>query len=378
MLARHRHAVVALTLVLLGAAVPAASTGAPMGDASRPGSAARASAGQGSGLVDALLGGWAEVTASTGQTLAGLWSAGPNGAAIELGGDGRLTVLLLGSDRRPGGSSERTDVMIVMSLDPTTERITAASIPRDIIYFPRAASNGGGNSGLSAVNGMYDRYASGSRPEIGAMNAVKRDVEHALDVAIDYVAFIRFRGFDALVDEVEGLFVDTPGAIRDPYYQDEPVAPYGVYFPDANDYLLRGATVPNCPDKRTDCHRAIVYVRSRKGYEGDHSNNDYRRSYRQQEVVVSAIERVIERGSGAALDSLRELSLTHLTTDMPTGMSAVSQLYDMLDDGVALGRSVVFGPSRFATRNSSMPIYKYKLRLREVREWVDRHMAPVP
>lgn len=376
--ARYRRAAVALTLVLVGALAPPASSGAPMGDADRADGIDVRSAGEPSGFAGSLLADLAKVGSNTRAALATLWSAGADDGPIELGGDGRLTVLLLGSDRRPGGSSERTDVMMVMSLDPTTDRISAASIPRDTIYFPRAASNGGGNSGLSSVNGMYDRYASGTAPDLSAMNAFKRDVERALDVPIDYVAFIRFRGFDALVDEVEGLFVDTPGVIRDPYYQDEPVAPYGVYFPNDDRYLLRGATVPNCPDKKTDCHRAIVYVRSRKGSEGDHSNNDYRRSFRQQDVVVSAIKRVIERGSGVALDSLRELSLTSLTTDMPNGVSAASQLYDMLDGGVALGRSAVFGPSRFAYRNSSMPIYKYKLRLSEVREWVDRHMAPVP
>ncbi|MFN8624211.1 MAG: hypothetical protein U0869_26000, partial [Chloroflexota bacterium] len=42
----------------------------------------------------------------------------PRPAALDLGEDGRLTVLVLGTDYRDGLGGERTDAIIVMSLDP--------------------------------------------------------------------------------------------------------------------------------------------------------------------------------------------------------------------------------------------------------------------
>ena len=52
-----------------------------------------------------------------------------------------------------------------------------------------------------------------------------------------------------------------------------------------------------------DCHRALVYVRSRKGTIGSGTNNDYKRSLRQQKFIFEAIRRVTEDfGQGKADD----------------------------------------------------------------------------
>jgi len=49
-------------------------------------------------------------------------------------GQERFTVLVMGMDLRPGefGASVRTDTMILISLDPTTDRVGILSIPRDL------------------------------------------------------------------------------------------------------------------------------------------------------------------------------------------------------------------------------------------------------
>lgn len=44
-------------------------------------------------------------------------------------GDGRLTVLLLGSDHRPTLSGERTDVIMVMTINPNTGNMVRGQHP---------------------------------------------------------------------------------------------------------------------------------------------------------------------------------------------------------------------------------------------------------
>ena len=66
------------------------------------------------------------------------------GLPIDLGKDGRLTVLLLGSDWRKTGGGERTDVMMVATIDPTNGLAAVASIPRDMERIPLAMAGRAG------------------------------------------------------------------------------------------------------------------------------------------------------------------------------------------------------------------------------------------
>src|SRR4051795_8974347 len=78
------------------------------------------------------------------------------GADPLLGTDGRLTVLLLGSDYRPAHPGNRTDAIMVVSTDPTTGRTAGFSVPRDTVDFPLP------KSGVyhAKVNALYQHLAS--------------------------------------------------------------------------------------------------------------------------------------------------------------------------------------------------------------------------
>ena len=312
-----------------------------------------------------------------GATLGNLLAALPTGSPdVHVGSDGRVTFLLLGSDIRPG-YPENLDVIIVASLDPQAHRVAMAAIPRDTVHFPRAASNGGGTSGNLRVNAMYRAYRSGWCGTVCALGRFRNDVEVALGIDIDHYAYIRFAGFDALIDHVDGIRVDTPGRIVDKTYMDEPTLPRGIKFPWAANYELRGETAPNCRSWKpsaANCHRAIVYVRSRHGREGGHSNNDYRRSYRQQRVVMAAVKRVIGRGPGN-LGALVNAVDSRITSDLSATLANAQWLYAGLVNSRLKG-SVVFAPSTWAYRTSGMPTYTYRLRLGKVRAWVDQKMPP--
>lgn len=193
---------------------------------------------------------------------------------ISYGADGRFTLLLIGSDWRAHSGGERTDVLLVMSIDPITKRVAAASLPRDIVYFPRAPKNGGGTSGRSRINTMYYGYRRSGLKHVAvdrkALVALKRDVAFTLDTEIDGYVMIRFNGFVGLINRIKWLAVDIPAAINDPYYRKT----HGVYFPVATKYRLKGN--PPCADKPARCHSALAYARSRKGTVGTGSNGDSR------------------------------------------------------------------------------------------------------
>ncbi|MBA2275993.1 MAG: LCP family protein [Chloroflexi bacterium] len=91
---------------------------------------------------------------------------------------------------------------------------------------------------------LYDRYRTGDAQQVSepALEKLKKDVAFALAMEIDYYAFIRFTGFDALMDNVAGVAVNIPAQIVDPYYSDSGSPPYGIKFPDRFGWVLKGKT----------------------------------------------------------------------------------------------------------------------------------------
>ncbi len=303
---------------------------------------------------------------------------------VSLGRDGRLTVLLVGSDYRPGYRYpiEHTDVMMVMSLDPQTKTIAAVSIPRDVVYFPRAS---GGTSGATRVNNMYHDYTTepGYAFEEPAMRKFQADVAHALKLEIDYYAFIRFTGLDALIDKIGGVDVRIPSYISDPVFADEPTYPHGIYFPGGvRDYRLRGWSAARCTSQSVQCHRALVYLRSRKGTVGGGPNSDYQRARRQQEFVIAVMKKVT-RFDGTPLDALRIASAsgvkTGIKTDMPRTLADVLYVQGLLDGArFARGGRAVLAPPAFATACCNLPEDSTALYISTVRRWINANMPAVP
>ncbi len=232
--------------------------------------------------------------------------------------NGKLTVLLLGSDWRSNSSGERLDTIMVMSID-SSKRIKAVSIPRDSARIPIAPSLGGGTYN-GKINGMiqfFKNQAGGNRN--AGLGRFQTQVAFLLGIKIDYLAYVRFNGFDALVDKVNGVRTNIPNELRDPKYIDKPGWPTGAKFLASSSALLRGGSAPRCyggyPKPVSNwgpvmnCTRAIVYVRSRKGkLVGCCTNSDYKRAARQQKFVF---------------DAIREVTVGH-TSDMRLGLRQVA------------------------------------------------------
>jgi anionic cell wall polymer biosynthesis LytR-Cps2A-Psr (LCP) family protein len=322
--------------------------------------------------------------AALGATQALRAGVSPASGPISYGTDGRLTVLLLGSDYRPGLYGERTDVVMVMSIDPNNGRIAAASIPRDMIYIPHAASNGGGNSGTTRINALYPHYRKSfstyklPKVDMHALKEVKADVATLLSTEIDYVVLVRFTGFTKLMDVIGGVNVSIPNAIRDSYYQapGENHGVKGVYFPKSTTTLWHLTGTAKCQPYPAKCHNGLAYARSRHGSVGTQYNSDFQRARRQQFLVKAGADRVVQLGTGNLSSLVTWVQEPRLYTDMPRTLDAANQMYNLVNGAhLLVSDTVVFSPSKWAKSDSTTPIYTFRPKLPAIRTWINQHFG---
>ena len=282
--------------------------------------------------------------------------------AISYGSDGRLTVLLLGSDTRGGGIS-RTDTIMIMSLKGN--QISVASIPRDtsrILNYLTAAPN-------DKFKGRINTIAR----QVGLANFVIV-IEKLLNIQIDYYALVSFSGFEALVNVVDPINVNISRRIRDSRYWDDSTS-RGIYFPAANNYpVYSNSGAPACngswkkylnPPPSTWCHRALVFVRSRKG------GSDFQRARRQQDFVGAAIRTVNSGDVGSLVSTANgQAAAGALMTNIPFNSSALALFNDL--NNAYLAHQVVFKPKKYSTHIPGTTAYQ--LKLSAVRAWTAAYM----
>jgi polyisoprenyl-teichoic acid--peptidoglycan teichoic acid transferase len=268
----------------------------------------------------------------------------PPGADPLLGTDGRLTVLLLGSDYRPAKPGNRTDAIMVVSVDPTTGESAGFSIPRDVSNFPLPEKG----TYAPKVNGLYP-YLESHGGNAGAR--MKKAVSRAFGIEIDRYAFIGFIGVRNLVAAVGGVDVTLQKAYYDPFYW--------VNNRHQGWGLSAGKHHLNAQD-------ALIFARSRKG------DSDFGRARRQQQLVLAALEKVRKRGPGD-IAKLVSIASRSVRTDLP--LDRAGDLFKLFST-VDLGKvdRAVFGPKTFAAKASGT---NYVLRLSVCKSWINRHFPAV-
>lgn len=296
------------------------------------------------------------------------------GLPVTLGRDGRLTVLLIGSDWRPDSLGERLDVLMVATIDPETGAGSLVSIPRDLSGIPLA---GGSNSGGMPVNSIYFiRYRDPSLPHAAldrqGLKRFSKDIGAFLGTEVDHWALTRFSTFAHLINALGGLRLDIDEEVLDSSYHHG--SSRGVWFPVAQDYKLKGD--PKCKPKPRKCHSALVYARSRKGTMGGEFNNDWRRAERQQDIVRAGIKQVVEeRGAGLALLGTLLHVRDLIETDMPKTAEAAAQLFALLEKlKLPASDMKVLAPATWAGLTADGRTVP---NLPAIRRWVDGHFYRV-
>ena len=181
--------------------------------------------------------------------------------------DGRtdLYVLAIGVDRRPDGGDQNADVIILTHIDLVNHRVSAVSIPRDLLVEIPGV-------GVDKINSSYN-HGYQARPDDPVAGVAKgRDtIEHVFRVPIDYYVLVDFDGFEAVVDAIGGIEVDVPYDIVDDQYPTEDYGVQTVEFKAGRQHM--------------DGDTALKYVRTR------HADSDDARRIRQLDVLLAIFEK---------------------------------------------------------------------------------------
>lgn len=192
----------------------------------------------------------------------------------------RLNVLLLGIDTRDTGTTtQNTDTMIVLSLDPLNTTAAMLSIPRDV-YIDRPGTF------QNKINAAF---------AFGGPDLARRLTGDLLGIRIHSYALVNFEAFNRVIDGVGGVIVDVKRPVRDEWY---PTADFGVERLNiaAGPQLMFGDA-------------ALKYARSR------HDSNDYSRARRQQDLLGALRAKLSTPQALRTLPSLMDGVATTIETD---------------------------------------------------------------
>lgn len=168
----------------------------------------------------------------------------------------RISVLLIGADQRPGEEKFNTDSLILASIDPSRQRISMLSIPRDTKVSIPGHSNIKINSIVALTN-------------IETLQDVVSDL-----TGIPVTSYIQtnFSGFKQIIDTLGGITVDVE---KDMYYETGDNT-------DGYINLKKGA-------QRLDGSEALQYARFRHDALADIS-----RTARQQAVLKAVAKEMMQ------------------------------------------------------------------------------------
>ncbi len=204
-------------------------------------------------------------------------------------------ILLLGTDERPDeGGPARTDTMILVSINPEDQTLGMLSMPRDL-WVPIPGQNISTKINTAYGLGEAQGYQGG-----GAQLA-KDTVSSFIGRPVDYFVRVNFDGFREIIDLIGGIDIEVASTIHDEEY---PTADYGVetFHLDAGMHHLDGET-------------ALKYARTR------HTDDDYNRARRQQEIIRAVADKVLSAGMiSQLLPRVPQLLMTmqnSIETDIP-------------------------------------------------------------
>ncbi len=191
----------------------------------------------------------------------------------------QVNILLLGSDWRPEAGF-RTDVVLLLSLNPVQKTAALLSFPRDLyVYIP--------GFGYERINTTQAK---------GGFDLTAETLLYNFDVPVDYYMITNFYGFTHIIDALGGITVNA-------YYElyDRCDLPQAV---DKMCYIPSGLNTMNGKT-------ALWYVRSRS------STSDFDRTRRAQEVVYAIAKKMISLNAVSRAPELFNLFINSVETNVP-------------------------------------------------------------
>lgn len=201
---------------------------------------------------------------------------------IDLSNGDPVSVVLFGTDsdaeRDAKGMGQRSDTIMVVTLNPGTDEGRIVSIPRDT----RTEIVGRGTT--EKINHAY---------AYGGPAMAKDTVENFLDTPIDYYVSVNMDGLESIVNAVGGITVTS----EDTFEQS------GYSFVAGETYQMDG-------------EEALAFSRSRKSAG---AGGDTGRQMRQQQVVQAIAEEMLSLQTITNFNSILDVLSNNVSTNIPFG-----------------------------------------------------------
>lgn len=203
-----------------------------------------------------------------------------------------INILLIGQDRRPGEGRQRSDTMILCSINPETNKVSMISFMRDLyVQLP-------GNYSANRLNAPY---------AFGGFELLKQTLKMNFGISIDGCFEVDFNGFEDAVNIVGGVDIEMSATEA------------GI--------VGGGATAGM---NHLNGEQALAYARIRM------IDNDFHRTERQRKVLTSVFNSL----DGLSLGQLKDLAnklLPCMTTDLSNVeiMSLISQCHRVVGTEVS-------------------------------------------
>jgi LCP family protein required for cell wall assembly len=214
-------------------------------------------------------------------------------------------ILLIGQDARNGEKGQRSDSMIICSINKKTKKITMVSLMRDM-YVP--------------IPG-YDSNRINSAYMLGGMKLLDKVIKTDFGVKIDGNLEVNFDGFLQAMTAVGDLDIEL----------NEEEATYLNTYPGlgSNDDTAKEAWDLHTGMNSLTSSQALAYTRIR--YIG---NSDWERTDRQRKVLTAAFNKVRAMSLGEIF-KLADKVLPCFTTDM-TDSQILGYVYTVATSGIEL------------------------------------------
>ena len=214
---------------------------------------------------------------------------------------GQVNILILGSDYRPNRGF-RTDVIMLLSLNPEKGTATLTSFPRDLyVTIPGV--------GMERIN---------TAQAYGGFSLTAATFETNFNVQPDYYMMTNFDGFKGIIDTLGGIDVSVASTLTDECSIPEMVDSNGncTIYADTN---------------HMDGQTALWYVRSR------YSSSDFDRTRRAQEVLQALFQKLMSLDAINRSAELYSMFTASVETNIP--LSSIVSL-------LPLGSQLLANPSQ--------------------------------
>ena len=224
-----------------------------------------------------------------------------------------VNILVMGLDRRPQEvGPSRSDVLMVVNLDPRRDSVSLLSVPRDLyVWIP-----GHGEGRINAAYFLGEWEAPGGGPGLTAQTVTQN-----FGLPIEGYIKLDFWGFVQVVDALGGVYVEVPEEIRDTRYP-------------TDDYGYTNIAIP-AGRQKMDGETALIYVRTRYGY------SDFDRTRRQQQVLTALLRRAASPAGWVRLPAVLNAVRTSVNTDLGLGWMVLWAVFALRSDLDSLDRIVI-------------------------------------